>query len=447
MIKTSGAEALGTERIRTLLKQYAIPAIIAMTASSLYNIVDSIFIGRGVGPFAISGLALTFPIMNLSTAFGTLVGVGSATLISMKLGEKDYDAAHRVLGNSVVLNIIVGIVITIVVLPFLDVILAYFGGSENTIGYAHEYMEIIIIGNTITHLYFGLNAMLRSTGHPREAMIATITTVVLNTALDALFIFVFDMGIRGVAIATVLSQLILLVGEVAIFCRKNEIVRLKRGIFKIYYAIARRAIQIGTAPFLLHLVSCFIVVLINRGLKEYGGDLAIGAYGIANRLVFIVVMIVLGFNQAMQPIAGYNYGAKQYDRVVRVLKLTCYAATVVTTTGFLVAMIFAEPLVALFTDHDSLQQLSAEGLRLMICMFPIVGAQMVISNFFQCIGKASKAILMSTSRQLLFLVPGLIIFPQFFGTWGVWISMPVSDVISTFVAAMLLVPELKKLRL
>lgn len=298
--------ALGTENIGKLLMQYAVPAIIAMTASSLYNMVDSIFIGHGVGPLAISGLALTFPLMNLAAAFGSLVGVGAATLVSVKLGQKDYDTAQRVLGNVLVLNILLGVAFTLVVMPFLDPILYFFGGSDATVPYARDYMEIILIGNAVTHLYLGLNSVLRSAGHPQKAMYATVATVIINTILDPVFIYGFGWGIRGAAIATILAQIIALVWQLKLFSNRDELLHFHRGIFRLKRKIVFDSLAIGMSPFLMNIAACFIVILINQGLKRYGGDLAIGAFGIVNRLVYIVVMIVMGLNQGMQPIAGYN---------------------------------------------------------------------------------------------------------------------------------------------
>ena len=327
--------ALGTEKIGKLLMQYAVPAIIAMTASSLYNMVDSIFIGHGVGTMAISGLALTFPLMNLAAAFGSLVGVGASTLVSVKLGQKDYDTAQRILGNVLVLNIVLGLAFTVVTMIFLDPILYFFGGSYETVKYAREYMQIILLGNVVTHLYLGLNAVLRSSGHPQKAMYATIATVVINTILDPLFIYGFGWGIRGAAIATIIAQVISLLWQFKIFSNKDELLHFHRGIFRLRRKIVIDSLAIGMSPFLMNLAACFIVIVINQGLKRYGGDLSIGAFGIVNRLVFIFVMIVMGLNQGMQPIAGYNFGAQQYARVSRVLKLTIIFATVVTTSGFL----------------------------------------------------------------------------------------------------------------
>ena len=401
MVGQKTPTALGTENIGKLLMQYAVPAIIAMTASSLYNMVDSIFIGHGVGTMAISGLALSFPLMNLAAAFGSLVGVGAATLISVKLGQKDYDTAQRVLGNVFVLNILLGVAFTVIVMAFLDPILYFFGGSDETVGYARDYMYIILLGNTITHLYLGLNAVLRSSGHPQKAMYATIATVIINTILDPVFIYGFGWGIRGAAIATIVAQIISLMWQLWIFSSKEELLHFHRGIFRLKRKIVFDSLAIGMSPFLMNMAACFIVILINQGLKKYGGDLAIGAFGIVNRLVFIIVMIVMGLNQGMQPIAGYNFGAKQYERVTKTLKLTIIYATGVTTFGFIIGMLFSDTVVGIFTSDAELIELSAKGLRIVVMFFPIIGFQMVTANFFQSIGMASKAIFLSLTRQMV----------------------------------------------
>ena len=430
--------ALGTEKVSKLLLQYAIPSIIAMTAASLYNMVDSIFIGQGVGAMAISGLALTFPLMNLAAAFGTLVGMGGATLVSVKLGQKDYDTARSVLGNVVVLNLLIGALFTLFTLPFLDPILYFFGASENTLPYARSYMTIILLGNALSHLYFGLNAMLRSSGHPRQAMYATLATVIVNTLLDPIFIFVLGWGIQGAAVATILAQVMSLCYQIHLFSDKRELLHLQKGIFRLKRKIVADSLSIGMAPFLMNVASCVIVILINQGLKRHGGDMAIGAYGLSNRLVFIVLMFVMGLNQGMQPIAGYNFGAQLYHRVTEVLKITILYATAICMVGFVACMFFPEAMARIFTTDPELIAKTVRGLRIVVIFFPVIGFQMVTSNFFQSIGMAKKAIFLSLSRQLLFLLPCVIILPMFFGEVGVWASMPVSDFISTFVAAVLL---------
>ena len=438
MSQKGNAMELGTQPVGKLLMQYAIPAIIAMTASSLYNIVDSIFIGQGVGPLAISGLAVTFPFMNLGAAFGAMVGVGASTLISVKLGQRDYGTAQLVLGNVVTLNTIIGIVYTIVCLMFLDPILYFFGASADTIVYARDFMEVILLGNIFTHMYLGLNAVLRASGHPQKAMYATINTVVINTILAPIFIYGFEWGIRGAAIATVIAQIVSLIWQFKILTDKNELLHLRRGIYHLQSKIVKNMIAIGLSPFCMNVASCFIVIFINQGLKEYDGDLAIGAYGIVNRLMFICVMIVMGITQGMQPIAGYNYGAQQYHRVNEVLKLAIWGATAVTTFTFLVGELIPELTVSIFTTDEGLISRAAEGFRIAVLVFPIVGFQMVTSNFFQSIGMANKAIFLSLTRQLLFLLPCLIILPTFMGVAGIWWSMPASDLAASIVAAILL---------
>ena len=437
---------LGTEKISKLLRQYAVPAIIAMTASSLYNMVDSIFIGHGVGKFAIAGLALTFPLMNLGAAFGALVGVGASATISMLLGQKNYDMANKVLGNVVTLNTIIGIVYTIVFLAFLDPILYFFGASENTIGYARDYMTIILIGNIITHMYLGLNAVMRSSGMPKKAMYTTIFTVVINAILDPIFIYVFDWGIKGAAIATVIAQSLALAWIVRIFSNKSIVIHFKKGIYKLKARIVKDVISIGMAPFFMNTAACLIVILINQGLQRHGGDLAIGAYGIVNRVSFVFVMIVLGLNQGMQPIVGYNFGARQYNRVTGALKLTIIIATAIMTLGFLAAEIFPRTICMIFTTDEDLIRHAVKGMRIVFMCFPIVGFQIVTGNFFQSVGMAGKSVFLSLTRQLLFLLPGLLILPHFLGTNGIWISMPVSDALSSFVAFVILYTQMKKFK-
>ena len=437
---------LGTEKIGKLLMQYAIPAIIAMTASSLYNMVDSIFIGHGVGPLAIAGLAITFPLMNLEAAFGSLVGVGASTLVAIKLGQKDKESATHVLGNVVLLNAIIGLIFMTVALVFLNPILLFFGASPDTLPYAREYMEVILAGNLITHIYMGLNEVLRASGYPRKAMTATLMAVIVNCVLDALFILVFEWGIRGAALATIMAQVISLSWQLHHFFDKKSFLHFQRGIFGLKRHIVGGMLAIGLSPFLMNLCACFVVILINKSLKAHGGDLAIGAYGIVNRVVFLFIMIVMGFNQGMQPIAGYNFGARQFDRLIQVLKYTIFCGVTVTTIGFLSGQLFPRSIVYLFTTDAELIRIAVEGLRIVVIFFPVVGFQMVTSSFFQSIGMAKKAIFLSLTRQLLFLIPSLLILPNFFGTDGVWMSMPVADAIATIVAALMLRWQLKHLK-
>jgi putative MATE family efflux protein len=394
---------LGTEKIRNLLIEYSLPAIVAMVASSLYNITDSIFIGHGVGALAISGLAVTFPFMNLSAAFGSLVGAGASTLMSVRLGQKDYSTANRILGNVFVLNVIFGLAFMIVSLIFLDPILRFFGASSATLPYAHDYMVVILLGNVFTHIYLGLNGILRSSGMPQKAMYATLISVVLNAVLTPIFIFTFKWGIKGSALATVISQIIMLGWQIKLFSNKDHFIHLQKGIFKPDPKIIKDSLAIGMSPFLMNAVSCVIVIIINQTLIRHGGDLAVGAYGIVNRISFLFIMVTMGLNQGMQPIAGYNFGARNYKRVNEVLKLTILMAIGVMTFGFLIVELFPELVASVFTKDSTLIHLAAEGLRIVFLFFPIVGFQMVVTNFFQSIGMAGRAVFLSLSRQLLFL--------------------------------------------
>ena len=417
-----------------------------MTASSLYNMVDSIFIGHGVGAMAISGLALTFPFMNLSAAFGAMVGVGASTLISVKLGQKDYQSAQQIFGNVITLTVILGLLFSVVSLAFLDPILYFFGASAETLPYAREYMQIILAGNIITHSYLTLNSVLRSVGYPRLSMNATILAVVVNTILNPLFIYGFGWGIRGSAIATVLAQTISLLWQMKVFSNPAELVHFKHGIYKLKSRIVKETLGIGMSPFLMNTCACLIVILINRGLGQYGGDLAIGAYGIVNRVAFLFIMIVIGLNQGMQPIAGYNYGAQKFDRVLKVLRITMLWGTLVTTAGFLVGELMPEWCARAFTTDEELIDIAAKGMRIVVMFYPLIGMQMVTTNFFQSIGQAGKSIFLSLTRQLLFLVPLLIILPQFMGVKGVWLAMPSADAISCIVTGTMLIIQYRKFK-
>ena len=437
--------SLGTAKISKLLAYYALPSVITMITSSIYNIVDSIFIGHGVGAMAISGLAVTFPLMNLMTAFGTLVGVGAAALTSIKIGQKDYNTAVKLLSNLVILNISLGLVVMVIGLAFLKPILTLFGASETLLPYAYDYMRYILYGNIITHLYFGLNSLLRSSGYPRLAMIIPLITIVLNCILDALFIFVFHLGIKGAAIATVIAQVFGLVIELIHFFNPKSFIHFKKDLFRFDMRLAGESISIGLAPFLVNAVSCIVVIFINKSLKSIGGDISIGAYGIINRITLLFVMVVLGVTQGMQPILGFNYGAKKYDRLKDTLKLGNIIATIIMTAGFILCMFFPHSIARMFTDDEQLIKISVEGVRYSSIAFPIAGIGMVVSNFFQSIGKVGQSILLSLTRQVIFLIPMLIILPPILGTVGVWLSIPISDTASSLLAFFMARKQIRKL--
>lgn len=438
---------LSEKPVFSLLLQYAIPAIVAMVASSLYNIVDGIFIGQGVGAGAIMGLAITMPIMNLSAAFGAMVGVGGSTLLSVKLGEKDYNFAAKILGNVITLNCIIGIGLGAVMLLFLDPILRFFGASDYTIPYARDFMVIVLIGNVFTHLFLGLNAMLRSSGKPKKAMKATIMTVIINIALAPLFIFVLHLGICGAALATILSQLIVLLWQFKLFSNPDELIHLRRDTYRLERRIVTGSLSIGLSPFLINLCACIVVIIINKQLVSYGGDVAVGAYGIANRMMFFFVMVVIGINQGMQPIAGFNFGAKHYTRLNQVLKYAITIATGIWIVGFIVCVLLATPVASAFTNDEELLKEAAHALRVMNLVVPIIGFQMITIGFFQSIGKAGISIFLSLTRQLLFLVPLLLILPNFFGLEGIWYSVPIADGTAAITAAIVLIYHMRKFKM
>ena len=443
---------LGTASIRSLLLKYAMPGIIAMTAMSLYNMVDSIFIGHGVGALALSGLTVAKPFMDICAAFGTLVGVGASSLVAIKLGEKDYRSANDILANVIILNVILGAIIMVVGLFWLDPILYAFGASEATIVYAREYMEIILLGNILTHIYYGLNSMLRSVGHPRISMYATILAVSLNVILDPIFIFVLDMGVRGAALATILSQLVSVIVELIIFLNPKEVIHFHRGIWRLRRDITMRALGIGTAPFLMHMAACFVVIVLNNQLLRYGGDMEIATFGMTNRFIFFFVMIVMGIQQGMQPIVGYNYGAQLYQRMLRAFKLAVYCATCVMSFLFLFGEIWPEGFIRLFTHDEVLIAQSITPARIMLAVMFAIGFPMITGNFYTSIGMAPKAIFLSLTRQVLFLIPLIIGLPLLFESlgiapiWGVWWSWPISDSLSVIIAMIVFNRDMRKFK-
>ncbi len=447
--KTNQFNVLAEKPVGSLLMQYAIPAIVAMAASSVYNIIDGIFIGQGVGAEAIMGLALTGPLMSLTAAFGAMVGVGAATLMSVKLGQKDYGTAQKILGNVVIMNLTLGIVLGLLLLVFINPILRFFGASDVTLPYARNFMSIILVGNVVTHMYLGLNALLRSTNRPQKAMCATIGTVVLNCILAPIFIFVLGWGIRGAATATIMAQMIMLMWQLRLFSNKDELIHLNRSIIKLDVKIVKESLLVGLPQFLINLCACLVAAMMTRSLTTYGGDMAVGAFGICNRFILFIVMVVIGLNQGMQPIAGYNFGARRYDRVLGVLGKALIFGSVITLMGFVIGVFFPTPFVSVFAkDSPQLIKLSAHALSCMVMMFPIVGIQIVSTAFFQSIGYAPKSIFLSLTRQLIFLVPAIFILPHLYADplEGLWHAAPVADGLASVLAITLLVLQVKKFK-
>lgn len=443
-MKENNPHILGEAPIGKLLVEYSIPAIIGMTLTSLYNIIDSIFIGHGVGALAISGLAITFPLMNLLVAFCTLVGVGGATLSSIRLGQKDKKGAEDILGNVAILCVINAIFYGGLAFIFLEPILFFFGASEATLPYARDFMQVILLGSPISYVMIGLNNIMRATGYPKKAMLSSMLTVGCNIILAPIFIFVLNWGIRGAALATICSQFIGMLWVLYHFYSPKTYIRFQHHSMRLKQHIIANIFAIGMSPFVMNVCACCIVIFINNRLLNYGGDMAIGAFGILNRIQMLFVMIVMGITMGMQPITGYNYGAQHFDRVKRTLKLGITAGCIITTLGFIIGELFPGIFVGMFTDNHELTEEATLALQIGILAFPIVGPQIVITQFFQSIGKARISIFLSLSRQLLFLLPGLAFLPPFYGVEGVWFSMPLSDALAFAVAALMLAYHYKK---
>ena len=436
---------LGTENIGKLLLQYSIPAVVGMTITSLYNIIDSIFIGHGVGAMAISGLAITFPLMNLLIAFCTLVGVGGAAISSIRLGQKDNEGAVEVAGNVFMLCIINAVVFAGISLIYLDPILLFFGASSTTLPYAHDFMKVILLGTPISYVMIGLNNVMRATGYPKKAMLSSLLTVASNIIIAPIFIFHFNWGIEGAALATVISQFFGMIWVLSHFFNQKSYVHFTKSCFKMKRRIVLSIFSIGMSPFLMNVCACIVVIIINNSLLNNGGDLAIGAYGIINRVLTLFVMIVLGLAMGMQPIVGYNYGAMHYGRVKKTLKYGIIAGICITSIGFIGSELFPDVIVSMFTNSPELSVMASQGLKLAAMMFPFVGCQIVITNFFQSIGKAKISIFLSLSRQLLYLLPCLIFLPRMWGVYGVWSSMPLSDFLAFVTAVIILIRHYKKI--
>lgn len=422
------------EKVGRLLLQYAIPAVVGMMVNALYNIVDRIFIGQGVGALAIAGLTLTFPILLFLQAFGMLIGAGAATRVSIHLGRRANEMAEKVLGNAFTLTFILTVLTVVPCMIWMDDLLLAFGGSEQTIPYAKDYLLIVVPGTILTSLSFGFNAVMRASGYPKKAMFTMLIGAVVNVILDPIFIFWLDMGIKGAAIATIISMLISTLFVMSHFIQKDSIVRFRKGIFKLEGHVVWNIITIGVSPFAMQLAGSLVVVIQNYALKSHGGDLALGANGIITSVGMLLVMLIIGIAQGMQPIVGFNYGAGQHKRVQDTLRLVIITSTIIMGVGCVTSVLFPRVIVQAFTNDPELIDVTANGLRISLLVFVVVGSQISISQFFQSIGIAWKAMLLSLSRQCLFLIPALLTFPQIWGLNGVWYASPFSDFIAAVTA-------------
>lgn len=444
----SNPMSLGTLPIGKLLVQYSIPAIIASVAVSVYNIVDSIFIGRGVGPMAIAGLAITLPLMNLVMAFCTLIAAGGATISSIFLGQKNVSRATDVVNNVMTFCLIHAIAFGGLTLLFLDPILEFFGATPETIPYAREFMEVILWGTPVSYVFIGLNNLMRATGYPKKAMVSALLSVVVNVILAPLFIYAFKWGIAGAAWATLCGQFTAFIWVLVHFFSKKSFVHFNPRNKWFSGAILKKIYAIGLSPFLMNVTSCVVVVFLNKALLDHGGadgNMAIGAFGIMNRVTMFFVMVVFGVTQGMQPILGFNYGAMQWNRVKETLMKGIWIGVAITSLGWFLTEVFPDTLSRMFTVDETLINIARDGFRIYFLCYPLVGCQIVIQNFFQSIGKPQLSIFLSLTRQLIFLLPFLLILPGFFGIGGVWASMAASDFLAFVVAIITLVFMMKRL--
>lgn len=436
---------LGEKPIGKLLVEFSIPAIVGTVANSLYTIIDRLFVGNVVGADAIAGMSLTMPISFVIMAFGMLIGVGSGSLISIRLGENKKEEAEKILGNAFMLALIISVVVSGVFLLTLDPLLTHFGASPRTLPYARQFISIILYGSLFQYLSFGLSAVIRAEGNPRVAMGVMLINAGINIVLDFVFIYLLGFGLRGTAVATVISQAVSATWVLLYFRGKTSVLKLRGRNMALQMNIVKGMFAIGMAPFFMQLVASVVNILYNRGLAQYGGDAAIGAFGIINTITMFILMPIFGINQGAQPIIGYNYGALEFGRVKKTLKLAIIAATGIVTFGFVLTEVFPAQVLGAFTSDEELIDIGIDGMRIFLLALPIVGLQIVSANFFQAIGKAFKALLLSMLRQVIVLIPTLIIMPHFFGLEGVWMASPISDVVASLITVVVLLPEMKLL--
>ena len=438
---------LASEKVGSLLWKFSIPAIIGMLVNALYSVVDRIFIGRGVpDPLALSGVAITFPITNVIMAFGMLVGIGGAAVVSIKLGQNKKEDAEKILGNAFVLVVIMSIVVSIIGLIFLEPILVLFGADSSTMPYAKPFGFIILLGVILQNLGFGMNPFIRSEGNALMAMVTMLIGAILNFILNPIFIFGLNMGVVGSALATVISQAVCSIWVLSYFLRGKSVLKLKRKNMRLQKEIVKEILEIGASPFSMQMAAGLITVTFNKSLAKYGGDLAIGAFSLINSINMLIMMPVFGLNQGAQPIIGYNYGAKSYTRVKLALKYATIVATLMTIVGFVFVQLFSVQIISIFNNSDKeLISLGSRGLRIFLIMLPLIGSQVVFTNYFQAVGKAKISIFLSLLRQIIVLLPLILLMPRLFKLDGVWMAGPASDFIAFIITIVMITIEIKKM--
>lgn len=439
------SNSLGEEKISRLLWKFSLPAITGMVVNAFYNVIDSIFVGRGVGEIGLAAVTIAFPVMIVLMGLGMLVGVGAASVISLRIGERKEQEAEKILGNAFTLSLIFSITFTSGVLLFLDPILILLGAEPAVLPYARDFTKVIVLGSVFMYVGFGLNNIVRAEGNPKMAMSTTLISAGLNIMLNPLFIFTLNLGISGSALATVVSQGVSAVWIFSYFLRGKSRLKLRKGNFVLDKKIVFSIFKIGMSPFLMQIASSMTTVLFNFTLLRYSGELAVASIGIINRMGMLMLMPIFGLSQGLQPIIGYNYGARNYSRVIKALKMAIYAATLFSTLGFVVIQIFDKEIIMLFNDNPELVLLGSEAMRINLCMLPVIGFQIIGANYFQAVGKAGYAIVLSMSRQLILLIPLLLLLPMILGLNGVWLASPISDFSAALLTGLFLFWELRKL--
>lgn len=440
------SKQLGEERILHLIVKFSIPAIVGMLVNAIYNVVDRIFIGNFVGPEAFAGTIIAYPYMMIVIAFGMLIGIGATALISIRLGEDRKDEAEKILGNAFSMLIVTAVVLSALTFIFLEPILISFGASEVTLPYASEYLRIILFGFGFQLIGFGMNNFIRAEGRPRIAMKTMLIGAILNIILDAVFIVGLDMGVKGAALATVIAQLTSMIWVLRYFFCELSLLKLKRENTVLQRYLVASILSLGSAQFSIQLANSLITLLFNRSFGYYGGDIAISAFGVVNSLSVMILMPIFGINQGAQPIIGYNFGAKRYERVKSALRLAIVGATIISLVGFALAQTVPEFLASFFSDSEELQIAAARGIKVVFLVFPLVGFQIISSNYFQATGKPRKALFLSMSRQVIILIPAIFILPRFFGVDGIWYAMPVSDFLASFLTGTFLIRDIRALK-
>lgn len=442
----NNAKQLGEVKVSKLLMKFSIPAIVGMLVNALYNVVDRIFIGNGLGSLGIAGITIAFPVMLVMMAFAVLIGIGANSLVSIRLGQNKKEEAEGIFGNAITLLIVIPLALTIIGLSFMDPLLKLLGASEQILPYAKDYLQIILIGGVFQFVGMGMNNFIRSEGNPKIAMYTMLIGALINTVLDPIFIFVFPWGMKGAALATIISQAVSALWVFAYFLRGKSLLKIHVKNLKLKATVVKGILSLGIAPFAMQLAASVLNFIMNTSLAVYGGDIAISGMGVVNSIVTLLIMPIFGITQGAQPIIGYNYGAKKYDRVKETYKLAVIFATIIVIIGWIATRLFPEQLVSMFNSKDAeLMAFGTKAIKRFMIFLPVIGFQIVSSNYFQAIGKSKHSALLGLSRQVLILIPALIILPKFFGLDGVISAGPLADIVSAAITGIFIFIEMRKL--